>query len=101
MEKISFDKLRDVFYKHNEEKGITSQYGDQNALTGVVVFKTTNFTKDYSLESRSYKFTSDNKMFVPGMIGNSVFAESLDGTDNIRLDWYVFDWDIDYCYIAE
>ena len=68
-----------------------------------MVFKAENWPdKDYSEESRSYAFSSDNKYFVPGMGGNSIYASSLDGTDSgVRLDWYLGEWKIDYCYIKE
>ena len=47
-------------------------------------------------------FRSDNKYFVSNMGGNSIFADSLDGADvGVRLDWYLNDWKIEYCYILE
>ena len=100
---ISLAELCEAFYQHNEQNNITSQFEDQNALVGVVVFKQSSWPNDevqYSLESRSYRFTSDNKYFIAGMGGNSIFAESLDKSDKgVRLDWYLGTWDIDYCYI--
>ena len=102
MEKITFSKLCDLFYKHNEENNVTSQFEDKNALWGVVVFKDEGTNKGYSLESRSYRFSSDNKYFISGMYGNSIFASNLDNTDlEIRLDRYLGEWEIDYCYIEE
>lgn len=102
MEKITFSKLCDLFYKHNEENNVTSQFEDKNALTGVVVFKDEGVNKSYSLESRSYRFSSDNKYFISDMNGRSIFANNLDNTDKgIRLDWYLVEWKIDYCYIEE
>lgn len=102
MEKITFSKLCDLFYKHNEENNVTRQFEDKNALWGVVVFKDEGANKGYSLESRSYRFSSDNKYFISGMGGNSIFADNLDKTDHgVRLDWYLGEWKIDYCYIEE
>ena len=98
---ITFGELCSIFYKHNEEFNVTSQFEDrEHRLTGVVVFKSENWPdKDFSLESRSYKIVSDNKYFISGMGGNSIFADCLDGSESIRLDWYLGSWEIDYCYI--
>lgn len=96
---ITFGQLCSAFYKHNEDTNVTSQFDDKNALTGVVVFKDEGANKGFSLESRSYRFSSDNKFFISGMGGNSIFARNLDNTDDIRLDWYLGNWEIDYCYI--
>ena len=105
MKKITFTELCEKFYKHNEENGVTSQFADKKALVGVVVFKQESWPdakEEYALESRSYALSSDNKFFVPGMGGNSIYADCLDGTDRgVRLDWYLRDWKIDYCYIKE
>lgn len=104
MKKMTFGELVDAFYKHNEENNVTSQFEDKKCLLGVVVFKDKGVNKGYSLESRSYVFTSDNKYFIAGMGGNSIFANNLDKTDHgVRLDWYLGTkgWDIDYCYIKE
>lgn len=70
----------------------------------VVVFKSESFSKDYSLEERSYLICRDNKLFKPWMIGCSLFGTNLTGTDRgVRLDWYMKDeedpWCVDYCYI--
>ena len=102
MKEITFRKLCELFYKHNEENNVTGQFEDENALWGVVVFKDEGVNKDYSLESRSYRCSSDNKFFISGMGGNSIFADNLDRTDHgVRLDWYLVEWKIDYCYIEE
>lgn len=100
---ITFEQLCNVFYKHNEDNNITSQFEDKNRLTGVVVFKSENWHKDFSLGERSYRFTSDNKFFISEMGGNSIFAYALEGPDSrgIRLDWYLGSWEIDYCYLED
>lgn len=103
IKKITFDELYDRFVKHNEKNRVTTQYSDSKSkrLYGVVVFKSENWPgKDYSLESRSYQFVSDNKYFIPGLGGSSIFADCLDGSEEgVRLDWYLQEWRIDYCYI--
>lgn len=101
MKKMTFNEVYERFVKHNQENNVTSQFSDDDRLTAVVVFRSDNWPeKNYSLEARSYRFVSDNKYFLPGMGGNSIFANSLDQFENgVRLDWYLGEWDIDYCYI--
>ena len=101
MKKITFDELYERFVKHNEENGVTHQFSDRDRLEAVIVFASSTWPdKDYSLESRSYKFVSDNKAFIPGMCSNSLFADSLDKSDlGVRLDHVMYNWIEDYCYI--
>ena len=98
--KMTYGEISDIFYNHNKENGIKQQFSDPNPLEAVIVFSSENWPdKDYSLESRSYKFSSDNKGFLTNMIGSSVYGESLDKSDRIRIDWYLHDWKVDYCYL--
>lgn len=88
--------------KHNKENGIRSQYQDSHPLMCCITFTKDSFSKEYPFESRTYKFRSDNKYFLPDMGGKSVFASSLDGTDKcVRLDWYWDEWKIENCFIME
>lgn len=100
---MTFDELYERFVKHNQENNVTSQYSDskEHRLHGVAVFKAENWPgNDYSLESRSYEFVSDNKYFIPGLGGSSIFADCLDGSEEgVRLDFYLNLWDVEYCYI--
>ena len=110
MEKLPLNQLFDRMVKHNEANNITTQFGDPKPLWGVIVFKDETF-KDcknypeggYSLEALSYKFRSDNKRFISWMMGNSIFGIALDGSDEYRLDYAIYedDWQIDYCYILD
>jgi len=102
MEKMTYKELRNKIDEHNKENNIVSQYSDDNPLNCVIVFKNESWPErkaDYPLEARSYQFRSDEKHFLPEMGGNSIFAETIDGSDHCRLDWYLYDWVIDYCYI--
>ena len=93
--KITFWELSKNFeeYNHEHDNGC-----DGTSITGVIVYKQSNWSKPYSEESRSYRVSSNNRAFQDGMIANSIFGHCLDGTDQgVRLDWY--DWDIDYCYM--
>lgn len=93
---------------YNEQREILQQFSDKMPIYGVIVFKNEswpNRKENYSLQSRSYVVRSDNKYFLPTMIGNSLYGDNLDNTDKgVRLDWMLHDedthkaWIIDYCY---
>lgn len=76
-------------------------------LTGYIVFSQASFDREYSLESRTYVVTSDNKAYRPNMGGYSIFASALDDSDPcVRLDYYMADehggadgWKIERCYM--
>ena len=99
--KITYAELCKKFREWNE-KHDNSETGE--SITGVIVFRASNWDTLYSLESRSYRVSSNNRGFQIGKIANSIFGNSLDGTDRgVRLDWYMFSeekpWKIDYCYL--
>ena len=96
MEKLTFGQLVEKMYQHNETP-------NAEPIQAVIVFKSSSWPgKDYSLESRSYAVSSENKYFKD-CIGNSLYGSALDGSDpGVRLDWYMNDskpWAVDYCYI--
>lgn len=76
-------------------------------LTGYILFSQASFNKEYSVESRTYMVSSDNKAFQPKMRGYSIFASSLDGSDShVRLEQYMSSeyggptgWQIERCYM--
>ncbi len=76
-------------------------------LTGYIVFSQASFNKPYSLESRTYVVSSDNKAYRPNMGGYSIYADSLDGSNqNVRLEQYMSaekggpdGWQIERCYM--
>lgn len=88
------------FQNFNEEHGL--KYGFSRAedpkISAVIVYAQSNFTKEYSEIERSYRVTNqDGKAFFNGMMGNSIYGECLDGSeDGVRLDAY--DWEIEKCY---
>ena len=92
---------------HSEQKVYNEQITHNEAgylytfkpLYAVAVFSADNWPdKDYPLESRSYKFSCDNKAFHSYCGGYSCFASSLDGSDP-RVDLTKYDWKVDYCYL--
>jgi hypothetical protein len=76
-------------------------------LSGYIVFSQASFEQEYSLESRTYQVSSNNKAFQPNMGGYSIYASSLDGTDPcVRLERYMAaesggqnGWEIERCYM--
>jgi hypothetical protein len=59
-------------------------------LEAEVIFTEDSFTKPYTKEQRTYRFSSDNKAFKPSMIGYSIFASCIDGTDQgVRIERYM------------
>lgn len=104
--KLTLKELLKAIDEHNEANKVESQFSDKNPLWCVVVFKNESWphrNRNYTLKERSYKFRSDNKRFLPKMCGTSIFAECLDEWEDqcIRLDFYLHDWKVDYCYIEE
>lgn len=99
--KITYKELKEIFTNINRNK--------EPVKYGVIVFTEDSFNKPYSLESRSYKVSSDNKVFRPDAIGYSLYGSALDGSDDgVRLESYMKEehggsngWKVDYCYILD
>ena len=98
MKKISYSEFVDRMWAHGKDHRNNEDYRD--AITGVIVYKQSNFPKPYTEEERSYRVSSCNRCFQDGKIANSMFGDCLDGKDlGVRLDWYR--WDVDFCYMDE
>lgn len=71
-------------------------------ITGVIVFKSSNWEKEFSLEARSYVVSNMCNYFDDEKISQALWGTSIDKSDkNVRLDYYLYDWEIDYCYLGE
>ena len=77
-------------------------------LTAHIIFSEDSFDKKYSLLSRTYRITSDEKAFWSRTGSRSIFADCLDGSDQgVRLDWYLAEegnpggWKVQNCYVLE
>lgn len=109
MKKITYRELCSNMYKFNEENKIKSKGVSDKKLRGVIVFTENSFEKEYSLESRSYKVNNDNKAWIAGMSGYSIYGSALDGSDPcVRLEQVMKSeyggadgWDVDYCYMLD
>lgn len=117
VEKITYAELcramrafNEAIDKENEElrsKGEKPISRSDRYLKGVIVIKEESFNKLYPLDSRSYVVNNDNKAWISGMGGYSIYGSSLDKSDPcVRLEQYLKyehggkdGWEVDYCYI--
>ncbi len=102
MKKMTFNELRNLFYKHNA----STEYPE--TLHAVIVFSEDSWSKEYSLENRSYKVKSNNWGWMADKAGRAIYGDTLDDTEKyIRLDRYIkglrseTGWIVDYCYLLE
>lgn len=96
MEKITYSEFCKKMWDFNQEHDNGEDGGA--SITGVIVYKQSNFDKPYTVEQRSYRVSNHNRCFQAGKIANSMFGSCLDGTEHgVRLDWYR--WEPEYCYI--
>ena len=99
---MKYKELKQIF-RELKQKSPTED------LTAHITFTEDSFAKPYSLLSRTYRFSSDNKAFRPNMAGYSIFAYCLDKNSDqgVRLDWYMAKegntngWKVEDCYILE
>lgn len=106
MQKLNWQEAKDYLYNYNKEHNITSKGSGEESAHIIIVITEDSFDQQYSLDARSYRISSDNKAFIAGMGGYSIYGSSLDGSDrNVRLERYLEEegnpkgWKIDYCYI--
>ncbi|MDO5332203.1 MAG: hypothetical protein Q4E99_05935 [Bacillota bacterium] len=99
MQKLTWWEVHNKMTEFNEKHGYKSK-GTEKKLVARVVITEDSFDKPYTLDERTYEFTSDNKAFLD-MISNSIFANCIDGKDiGVRLDYYIPDsWKVEYCYL--
>ncbi len=109
MKKISWEEAKEYLRNFNRERGYeVGNVGNEIAHVAVV-FTADSFQTEYSEESRTYIVPSNNKAFIEGMMGYSIFASCLDGTDKcVRIEGYMASerggedgWKVDYCYIKD
>lgn len=105
IEKITYAEMKKRFCEHEaaEANGLSGKH-----LTGCIVFTSDSFLEEYSVESRTYFVSSDNKAYKPNALGYSVFGSNVKGDDIcVRLDRYMREekggargWKVDFCYIV-
>jgi len=107
VKKISWSDLVSVMMAHTSK---VHYVNDVRPVRAVVVFdpdksKWKKREGGYPLEARSYSVSSEDKFWHGECGGSSLFAYCLDKNEcdsmGVRLDWYLDDWVIDYCYITD
>lgn len=99
---MSYSEMTGKFYE--AERSGTGQH-----LTGYIVFSQDSFKEPYKEAARTYVVSSNNKAFMPGMGGYSIYGSAVDGSDPcVRLERYMQDekggtdgWKIERCYMKE
>lgn len=106
MQKMDWFEAVQYMRDYNHRNKILAKGQNGPTCIMVAVITEDSFTEKYSLESRSYRFTNNEKAFISGMGGYSIFSANLDGTDPcVRLEQYLKDegvpdgWEVDYVYI--
>ena len=84
-EYMTYAELRRKFIEYESKH-------PEKHLNGCVLISANSFTKEYPEESRTYKFSSNNKAFIPNMCGYSIYGTSVDESDiGVRLEQYLAD----------
>lgn len=99
MEKMKLHEAFELFRERNKRLGITRKGQDKRPLGARIVLKDTFFREDLRpipVEKRTYTFTSDNKAFIPGQMGYSVFASCEADHNRIRIE-YLEESDVESC----
>ena len=99
-EAVSYNEMKNRF-REAEKNG--------QHIEGFIVFTEDSFDKPYTEEQRTYGVNSNNKAFIEGMGGYSIYGSCIDGSDsNVRLESYMADerggkggWKIEKCYMPD
>lgn len=97
---MSYSELTSLF-RQSEREG--------KHITGYIKIAAKGNLAQYSADSLTYGVSSNNKAFIDGMGGYSIYASSIDGSDFcVRLENYLKDerggkngWEIERCFIKE
>ena len=108
MNKMTWKEATEYMREYNRKHGVKTPGITDKHCVMVAVMKNKGFNRDdYTEEERSYVFNNDNKAFIDGMLGYSIFSANLvdPDIDRPRLERYVEEegyggpWEVDYVYI--
>ena len=68
---MTWSEANDYLIEYNRKLGYTHK-GNEKVCTMVTLISEDSFTQPYTLEERSYKFTSDNKAFLPKKLNRKI-----------------------------
>lgn len=100
MNKITYSELANIFGKHNERTDINPY---DEPLYAVIVFAGEGWKPrkgGYPLKSRSYLTASNSWGWDWSKMGHAKFGHCLDGSEDIRLDYYTR-CPVEYCYLCD
>ena len=101
-ERMTWRELCDYIHEYNEKN--QNEYNHINKrLVAAVVFSNDSPTwdrHDYSEEDRTYKFGNGEKYWYGNLCGSSLFAVCPAESGLVRLDYYIHEWKVEYCYIV-
>jgi hypothetical protein len=101
VKKMTWSELSDYIYAYNARHD--NHYNHiKKRLVAAVVFSNDSpgWDKEYSLEDRTYKFGNGEKYWYGECGGSSLFALCPAESGLVRLDWYLPEWVVEYCYIV-
>lgn len=100
---MTYNEMKKYFREYNKTHNHIEE-----AINGYIVITQDSFNREYTEEERTYEISSDNKAFIPGMLGYSIYGNCLDGIDRgVRMDYYLEEepngcgWKIERCYIKD
>ena len=100
---MTYNEMKKYLREFNKTHDFTKE-----SINGYVVITQDSFNAEYTEEERTYEVSSDNKAFIPGMLGYSIYGNCLDGKDRgVRMDNYLEEehngggWKVERCYIKD
>lgn len=107
---LNITKIRETEMSYSELTSLFRQSEREGKhITGYIKIAAKGNLAQYSADSLTYEVSSNNKAFIDGMGGYSIYATSIDYSDlGIRLENYLKDerggehgWEIERCFIKE
>lgn len=100
---MTYNEMKKYLREFNKTHDFTTE-----SINGYVVITQDSFNAEYTEEERTYEVSSDNKAFIPNMLGYSIYGNCLDGKDRgVRMDNYLEEehngggWKVERCYIKD
>lgn len=99
-EKMTWDELCKYIRKYNEKNQNEYNHVHKHLSAAVVFSNESDWNRhDYTEEERTYEFGNGEKYWYGNLCGSSLFSHCPAERGLTRLDWYINDWVVEYCYI--
>lgn len=100
MEKMTWPELKEYILAYNKKND--NHYNSiKKKISAAIVFDNESWEEDYDLEARTYRISNDDKYWYPECGGSSLFAYCSAESGLVRLDYYLPEWIVEYCYIIK